>query len=121
MGGWMRIIGYCSSGFNPWPSGTAVIVPSAASMRNGLTTNAFRIRKNVWVVIRLAVTMGIKSRSLRRLVKMATEEYVASSQLHSSSEPSCPPHHAENLYAPDMARLLYCATYEYRKSPVTSA
>ncbi len=49
------------------------------------------------VDINTAVTHGIMSRNFRRFMNTTTAEYVESSHDHSSSDPSCPPHHAVNL------------------------
>ena len=43
-----------------------------ASIRNGLATKAFRIRKKHCVTISVAVTYGIMPRCLRRLVNTTT-------------------------------------------------
>src|SRR5580704_398273 len=97
MGGWITMVQYCSSGFSPWPTPSTTLPRPASRIPKGLSTKEIRIRKNASVAINTDVTHGIMSRNLRRLVKTTTDEYVASSQDHSSSEPSCPPHHAVNL------------------------
>ncbi len=89
--------GYCSSGLNPLPSGTATISLSVASIWNGFAMKLFSTRKKVWTVVSTATTHGIMSRCRRRLPNVTTMAYVESSQLQNSSEPSCPPHHAANL------------------------
>ncbi len=72
MGGWIAIAGYCSSGFNPRPSATDVMPRPTASIRNGLATNAFKIRKKHCGIISVAVTQGMIPRCLRRLVNITT-------------------------------------------------
>ena len=56
MGGWMAIAGYCSSGFKPLPSWTAVMEPSSDNILKGLTTKLFRIKKKVWTNISTPTT-----------------------------------------------------------------
>src|ERR1700733_3001021 len=97
MGGWITMVQYCSSGFSPWPTPSAILPLPACSTPKGLLTNDNKLKKNASVVISTEVTHGIMSRNLRRFMKTTMAEYVASSHDHSSSEPSCPPHHAVNL------------------------
>ena len=100
---------YCSSGFRPWPSCIDWTPRPTANTRNGGSMKAFRVRKKIWVNCSVATTHDIMSRWRLRLVQTTTAEYRLSSQLHSSSEPSWPPHQAPNLYWTCMARL-ECAT-----------
>src|SRR5689334_18117023 len=97
MGGWITMVQYWSRGFSPWPSPASKIPLPTHQVRKGLSTKEISSRKNASVVISTAATYGIMSRNLRRFWNITTAEYVARSQDHNSSEPSCPPHHAVNL------------------------
>ena len=72
MGGWIAMAGYCSSGLNPLPSGTATISLSVASIWNGLAMKLLRSRKKASTVVSTATTNGIMSRCLRRFVNATT-------------------------------------------------
>ena len=61
-------------GSSPRPSPTSMMPLPAISTWNGLTTNVIRATKNAAVIIRMATTIGIISRNLRRLIQTATAE-----------------------------------------------
>src|SRR3954453_3121640 len=110
IGGWIAMAGYCRRGLRPLPSGTATISLSVASIWKGLAMKLLRTRKNVWMAPITPRTHGMKSRWRRRLVKATTAAEVERRQLQKRREPSCPPHHAANLYRIGMVLLEWAAT-----------
>ena len=83
--------GSCSSGFKSAPSkGTG------KRRVNGLEVNNINIKKPILIVPMTPITRDKKYSGKRRLKKVTAIVHIFRINTHSSNDPSCAPHTAEN-------------------------